>query len=254
LTDDVALARRAIALLDLTELGDNATVADVEALCAKAVGRGAVPPVAAVCVWPRHVNEARLRLPAAIRVATVVNFPTGDAPVTAVLAEVEQALTWGAEEIDLVIPYKAVLAGNTAPAVAMTAAVKAMLPSHVPLKVIFESGVYPDAATLSGIAAPVVVAGADFLKTSTGKVPQGATLEAAQIFLEQIRIAGRPVGLKPSGGIRTLADARAYLGLADALMGPEWATPRSFRFGASGLWDALAAVIEGRDRIASTGY
>lgn len=251
---DIDIAKRAIALLDLTELGDAATDQQIVALCEKAKGRGAIPPVAAVCVWPRHVNLARFILPPAIKVATVVNFPSGDAPVSAVLPEVEQALQWGADEIDLVIPYKAVIAGNTFAAVDMVTQVKALLPNGKLLKVIFESGVYPDAATLAGVAAPIVAAGADFLKTSTGKVPQGATIEAAQTFLEVIRTAARPVGIKPSGGIRNVADATSYLSLADTMMGPSWASANTFRFGASSLWDALAAVIEGRDSKAGTGY
>ena len=90
-----------------------------------------------------------------------------------------------------------------------------------------------------------IAAGADFIKTSTGKTPRSASLDATEIMLDVIHGAGRPVGLKPSGGIRTLADAAAYLAQADSIMGSEWATPATFRFGASGLLTALVATIEG---------
>ena len=256
----VAAARRAIALLDLTELGDAATEADARALCAKARGRAgnngdAVPPVAAVCVWPRHAALAKgLLHGTAIRVATVINFPTGDAPLAEVWAQAQAALGNAADELDLVIPYKAFLAGDAAAASAMIAAIKALLPPGRRLKTILETGAYPDAAAIRAASDMAIAAGADFIKTSTGKIAAGASLDAARAMLEAIRASGRPVGLKPSGGIRTLADADAYLGLADAIMGPGWATPETFRFGASGLWDALAGVIAGRDIGARSGY
>jgi deoxyribose-phosphate aldolase len=96
-------------------------------------------------------------------------------------------------------------------------------------------------------------AGADFIKTSTGKTPVSATPEAAEIMLEAIKASGRNVGLKPSGGIRTVADAKTYFDLADRIMGPGWATPRTFRIGASSVYDTLIAAIEGRDGAAATG-
>ena len=99
-----------------------------------------------------------------------------------------------------------------------------------------------------------IAEGADFIKTSTGKVTVNATPEAARTMLSVIADRRAPVGLKPSGGIRTVADAALYLGLADEIMGPEWATPETFRFGASSLLDAILATLEGRAAEAGTGY
>ena len=113
------------------------------------------------------------------------------------------------------------------------------------MKVIIETGELPDRAAVDRAAHFAIANGADFVKTSTGKTPVSATPEAAEIVLEAIEVSGRPVGFKASGGIRTLADARAYLELADEIMGAGWATPATFRFGASGLLDALEAVVAG---------
>jgi deoxyribose-phosphate aldolase len=114
------------------------------------------------------------------------------------------------------------------------------------LKVILETGEYPDLAAVKAASELAIAAGADFIKTSTGKTARSASLEAARVMLGVIKGSGRPVGLKPSGGIRTLADAQAYLSLADEIMGPAWATAKAFRFGASGLHRVLADAIEGR--------
>jgi deoxyribose-phosphate aldolase len=247
-----AIARRAIALLDLTELGDGATDADVAALCAKAVGPYGT--VAAVCVWPRHVALAVETLwGSSVRVVTVVNFPSGDEPVADVVAATQQALADGADEIDLVLPYRAVLAGDEATAAAMVDAVRAVVPadSHR-LKVILETGELVEPAVIRAAAELAVAHGADFIKTSTGKTPQSASLEATAIMLGVIQQADRTVGLKPSGGIRTLDDATHYLTQADDLLGPEWATSATFRFGASGLLTALNAAVEGDTDVRTT--
>lgn len=253
--NDPALARRALALLDLTELGDGAGEADIRALCDKAKGGGAIPPVAAVCVWPRHIARAKSDLAGTgILVASVVNFPSGDDSPEAVLATTRHALEAGADEIDLVLPWRAFLAGDDARAEAMVRAIKAAMPAGAPLKVILESGEYPDIAAIRRAADLAIRAGASFVKTSTGKTRSGATIDAARAMLEAILASPRAVGLKPSGGIRTLADARGYLALADAVMGPGWATPATFRFGASSLHAALAAALGGTATIARESY
>jgi deoxyribose-phosphate aldolase len=188
-----------------------------------------------------------------VRVATVVNFPSGAESVDDVVATTRQALADGADEIDLVLPYRAFIDGDVALAAAMIDSVRAAVPadSHV-LKVILETGELVEPALIHGAADLAVVHGADFVKTSTGKTPQSATIEATAIMLGVIQAAGRPVGLKPSGGIRTLEDATHYIAQADDLMGPDWATPATFRFGASGLLTALIAVIEGDTGVASS--
>ena len=252
---DRSIAARAIALLDLTELGDAASEADIRALCAKARGGGAVPAVAAVCVWPRHVALARGLLHGSrIRVATVINFPAGTAPRDVVIAEAHDALGNGADEIDLVMPYAAFLAGDAAAAGTMITRVKAVLPPGRRLKVILETSAYSDRATIRAASDLAIAAGADFIKTSTGKIAGGASLDAARAMLDAIRASGRAVGLKPSGGIRSLEDAKGYLALADTMMGADWATPATFRFGASGLHGALATVLGGAEGTQTTGY
>ena len=252
---DREIARRGIALLDLTELGDAASADDVRALCEKALGGGAIPRVAAVCVWPRHAALARgLLHGSGIRIATVINFPGGTAPLDAVLAEAHDAVGNGADEVDLVMPYGAFLAGDTAPAATMIARVKAVLPPGRRLKVILETSAYPDSTAIRAASDLALAAGADFIKTSTGKIAGGASLDAARVMLEAILASDCDVGFKPSGGIRTLADAKAYLALADAVMGPGWAKPATFRFGASGLHGALANVLGGAGIARNASY
>jgi len=247
------VARRAIALLDLTELGDAATTEQVETLCDRAVGPHG--PVAAVCVWPRHVAVAAERLwGSSVRVATVVNFPTGDEPVHDVLAMTRQALADGADEIDLVLPYRALMSGDLAHAAAMVDHVRAAVPSDSHrLKVILETGELGHPELIDRATRLAIEHGADFVKTSTGKTPHSASLQATGIMLQAIREAAHTVGLKPSGGIRTLDDAAAYLQQADSFMGAQWATPVTFRFGASGLLDALVAEIDGAARGSTEG-
>ena len=240
----IATARRALSLLDLTDLSDNADEAGLAALCARAIG--APGPVAAICIWPRFVAQARTMLGRApVRIATVVNFPQGDAATGAkVLAETQGALAAGADEIDLVLPWRAFLAGDAAGAQAMVRAVREAC-GDKRLKVILETGEYPDLDRVRAASELAIAAGADFIKTSTGKTAHSASLPAARTMLEVIAASGRPVGLKPSGGIRTLTDAAGYLELADTIMGPHWARPETFRFGASGLHQVLVDTIAG---------
>jgi deoxyribose-phosphate aldolase len=249
----LATARRALALLDLTDLSDNADEAGLAALCARAVGDPV--PVAAICIWPRFVAQARTMLGRApVKIATVVNFPQGEATGAEVLAETQGAVAAGADEIDLVLPWRAFLAGDAAGAEAMVRAVREPCEGRT-LKVILETGEYPDLDKVRAASELAIAAGADFIKTSTGKTAHSASLPAARTMLEVIAASGRPVGLKPSGGIRTLADAAGYLELADAIMGPGWATPESFRFGASGLHQVLVdAIAGGASGMASGSY
>ena len=238
------LARRALRLLDLTDLSDAPTDGSTQALCAKAVTPHG--PVAAVCLWPQFVSRARQLLEGStVRIATVANFPGGDEDVERVIDGVQEALNDGADEIDVVLPHRAFLAGDMAAARTMIAGVRDVVDGGRTLKVILETGVLADPGLIEAASRLAVAEGADFIKTSTGKTPVSATLPAAEIMLGVIREARRPVGLKPSGGIRTLDDAAAYLALADRIMGPDWAKPATFRFGASGLFDALNAEIEG---------
>jgi deoxyribose-phosphate aldolase len=246
--DDVALARLAISVLDLTDLEPETTDAAADSLCERAAAAG----VAAVCVWPRFVGRCADRLAGTgIKVATVVNFPAGTDEADAVAAVTAAAISADADEIDVVLPYKAWLAGDTERAIEVLGVVRAET-GPLTMKVIIETGELPDRAAIDRAAHFAIANGADFVKTSTGKTPVSATPEAAEIVLEAIDVSGRPVGFKASGGIRTLDDARTYLQLADEIMGPGWATPATFRFGASGLLDALQAVVAGTEHVPET--
>lgn len=244
-----AVARRILELIDLTNLADDCTEADVVALCERA--HGPHGNVAAVCVWPRFVSRAVKELVGTgVKVATVVNFPRGNDSVDEVLGSVERCLADGADEIDLVIPYEKMrdqVDGDGDRAVVhLVAKVKESMPTDRMLKVILETGELGDASLVERAARLAVASGADFIKTSTGKTPVSATPEAVETMLAVLRESpriDRRVGIKPSGGIRTVDDAARYLAIADRIMGPQWATPATFRFGASGLLDAVESEL-----------
>ncbi|WP_262298698.1 deoxyribose-phosphate aldolase [Microvirga sesbaniae] len=249
---DATIASRALRSLDLTDLTETCTDQAIDALCKRAVDPHG--PVAAVCVWPQFVKRSQENLRGSpVRIATVVNFPAGGEDVSRVTDDTQEALSDGANEIDLVLPYGAVRRGDLAVATEMVEAVRDLVDQGRLLKVILETGELKDPHLIETASRIAIAAGADFIKTSTGKTPVSATPEAAEIMLNAIRASGRSVGLKPSGGIRTVADAKIYLDLADRVMGPGWATPRTFRIGASSVYDALIAAIEGRAGTAATG-
>jgi deoxyribose-phosphate aldolase len=233
---DAALARRAVGLVDLTSLRGDETAAETEALCRRAREAGA----AAVCIYPPHLAVARAALAGSgVRLATVANFPRGGDDVGAAAAEVAAAVAAGAEEVDVVAPIAAVLEGDVGLVGEMAEAARAAAGAGVTLKMILETGVLETPERITAAARVAVMAGVDFLKTSTGKTPVSATLEAAALLLEVVEEAGGRVGLKVAGGIRTGDDAAGYLLLADEVMGPGWAGPGRFRIGASSLLDDL---------------
>ncbi len=240
--DDRQVALRAIPLIDLTDLSDDGTPAQMDALVARAL---ALPmPVAALCVWPAFVAQARAALgPSSIKLATVVNFPQGGEDVAAACAQTQAALADGADEIDLVLPWRALVAGRDDMARNMVRGVARALSPAAQLKVIIESGELPDARMIARASRLAIDEGADFIKTSTGKTAVSATPGAARIMLGVIREAGANVGFKASGGLRTLAQAREYLALADEILGSDFVSPAHFRFGASSLLDPLLAAL-----------
>ena len=241
---DADLARRALRLLDLTDLSENSSDQATDALCRKA--QATPGPVAAVCIWPQFVSRARRALEdSPVRIATVANFPAGGEDVERVIGDVTGALDDGADEIDLVMPYRAFLRGDRGSARDMIAGVRDIVERERRLKVILETGELGGADAIEAASRLAIEAGAEFLKTSTGKTAVSATPEAAETMLRVIAQADRPVGFKASGGLKTLADARLYLDLADRLMGPGWVSSSTFRIGASGLYDVLAAAITG---------
>ncbi|TWF52925.1 deoxyribose-phosphate aldolase [Neorhizobium alkalisoli] len=244
----------ALSLLDLTNLRDDCDNAAIENLCLRA--QTSYGNTAAICIWPRFVAHARAILGEghAVRIATVVNFPSGDLPVATVVEETAKAVADGADEIDLVIPYRKLIAGDEAAVTEMVEAVRAACPNAC-LKVILETGELKDAALVRRGSELAIAAGADFIKTSTGKVGVNATLEAADLMLQAIRDSKKRVGFKPAGGIGTVADADLYLRLAETIMGPNWIMPSTFRFGASSLLDDILGVLGGAPSArASAGY
>ena len=240
------LALRLLPLLDLTRLGDADTPRQVEALCAAALAGDPAP--AAVCIYPEHVTTARHALgEAAIRVATVVNFPEAEGSPLRIQREARRAIAAGADEIDMVFDYQSFLRGEVGRARDGVVACRDACGSDITLKLILETGVLDDAALIRRASEIGIEAGVDFLKTSTGKAAVNATLSAAAAMLDAIEASGGDCGIKISGGLRTLDDAAPYLALVDARMGTDWATANHFRIGASALFTALLDALLGHD-------
>jgi deoxyribose-phosphate aldolase len=245
LTDvDAALARRALGLLDLTDLTDGCREDHVEILIQKALSpAGHVP---AVCVWPQFVTLAAGRLKGkGIKVATVINFPKGGDDIERAIEDTAEAIDDGADEIDLVMPYRAFLAGDETLVRSMIGEVRDEIDDAGLLKVILETGAFPNLDSMRRAAELAVESGADFLKTSTGKSAVSATPEAVRGLLEVARASSDKVGVKVSGGVRSLEDVRLYLALADEILGRDAVTASRFRFGASSLHEALLATLAG---------
>lgn len=239
---DAARARLAISLVDLTNLDDRCTPDDVDRLCERAASAG----TAAVCIWPDFVARASAALAGSpIAVATVVNFPTGDERPFAVRVVTERALADGADDIDVVLPFRAFVDGDLDRCAAMLSEVRTSTADRAHMKVIVETGELPDVATMEAAARFAVDHGADFVKTSTGKTSVSATPESVGALLRVIAGADRTVGIKPSGGISTAEMALAYLEQAAAAMGDGYLAPATFRFGASGVLDALLDAAHG---------
>lgn len=234
-------AKRAVGLLDLTSLNATDTEETIQALCTKAVTPAG--PVAAICIYGPFVALANGLLDQRIGLATVVNFPEGTQDRKTIETDIIAALHAGADEIDLVFPWQAFLSGKRTLARDIVAAARAVCPTGVILKVILETGSLASPTAIREASEAAILSGADFLKTSTGKTAVGATLEAARIMLSVIHDMDPEVGFKASGGVRTVEDAAAYLAVADEIMGPEWATPETFRFGASSLLDDLLKTL-----------
>ena len=256
-------AARALACLDLTSLNLDDTAERIDALCDRALlpAPGIDIHPAAVCIYPRFAAQVRGRLRGTrIAVAAVANFPLGTAPIGEVVNEAEQALADGADEIDVVFPFRAYLAGDHAVGAELVRRVAAVCHGghHAKLKVILETGVLQDPGVIKNAAEVALANGADFLKTSTGKLEPAATLEAAETLLEVIiaaRHADRMIGLKVAGGVKSVAEAARYLELADRYLHPETAVPSNFRFGASGLLNDIVAVLGStHDQQLSTEY
>ncbi|KQV92259.1 MULTISPECIES: deoxyribose-phosphate aldolase [unclassified Roseateles] len=245
-----AAARTALACLDLTSLNDADTAADIDALCRRA--QSPHGPVAAVCVWPRFVAQARAALPASIKVAAVANFPDGALDQARALADVTEIAQAGGDEVDVVLPWRALIAGDSTEVSEFLSEVR-FASRPLTLKVIIESGELATPERIAQATRLALAAGADFVKTSTGKTPVGATPAAAAVMLKEIAASGlSAAGFKASGGVRSVADAAGYIAQAEAALGAAALNPQRLRFGASGLLTDIEAVLSGAQSAAVT--
>ncbi len=242
----------AVRMMDLTTLEGQDTPGKVAALCSKAMrpdpGDPNVPSVAAVCVYPNLVPTAKERLAGSgVKVASVATaFPSGQSPLDVKLRDVEDAVAMGADEIDMVIDRGAFLSGRYAKVFDEIVKVKEAC-GEAHLKVILEVaelGTYDNVRRASLLA---MAAGADFVKTSTGKVSPAATLPVTLCMMEAVRDVyvetGRVVGIKPAGGIRVAKQAVQYLVVLNETLGADWLTPDLVRFGASSLLNDVLMQI-----------
>lgn len=236
------LALRLLPLLDLTSLDENDTPKTIEILCAAARTDHGHP--AAVCVYPEHVSTARRALrDSGVRVATVVNFPDGSPDRARAIRETRRSIGAGADEIDLVLPRQLDTPADRLAAQSLVAACREICGYPVVLKLILETGLLQTRQRIRMASGIGLAEGVDFLKTSTGKVAVNATLEASAIMLEAIAEHGANCGIKVAGGIRSLAQAEAYLSQATQKFGAAWISPAHFRIGASSLYGELVAAI-----------
>ena len=249
----------AISMVDLTTLEGMDTPGKVRALCAKALRPDptdpTAPSVAAVCVYGDMVGVAREAVGDAIHVAAVATaFPSGRASLEVKLLDTRDAVEAGADEIDMVIDRGAFLAGDYARVHDEIAAVKQACGS-AHLKVILETGELRTLDNVRRASWLAMLAGADVIKTSTGKVTPAATPPVTLVMLQAVRdfhaVTGRRIGVKAAGGIRTSKDAIRYLVLVNETVGEAWLTPDLFRFGASTL---LNDLLLQRQRLATGHY
>ncbi|HYL40380.1 MAG TPA: deoxyribose-phosphate aldolase [Candidatus Binatus sp.] len=243
----------AIRMIDLTTLEGKDTPGKIRAMCAKAMhpqpGDPSIPAVAAVCVYPALIAEAKDALRGSpVKVASVATaFPSGQSFRSIKVAEVREAVAAGADEVDMVIDRGAFLSGEYATVFdEIVETREACGEAH--LKVILETGELETFDNVRRASILAMAAGADFIKTSTGKVQPAATLPVTLVMLEAIRdfekATGRAVGMKPAGGIRTAKEAIQYLVVLYETLGPRWMTPDRFRFGASSLLNDVLMQIE----------
>lgn len=238
-------ATNILGLIDLTSLNDNDNEAIITDLCKKA--KNAFGHVPAICIHSRFIPLARnllRQISPNTKIATVVNFPHGSADIELTLLETNLALTRGADEVDLVLPYRDFKNGNREICRQMIYIAKKHCADRT-LKVILETGELKTLELIKQASELCIDNGADFIKTSTGKVKVNATLQAAEIMLTAIKASNTKCGFKASGGIKTVEQAEAYIDLAAKIMGNDWIKAANFRFGASGLINDVLAHLSG---------
>ena len=255
MTDLQQTARESISLMDLTTLSDDDTNEKVISLCKQAHSLGG--DTAAVCIYPRFVPIARKTLKdqgtSNIKIATVTNFPHGNDDVEIAVLETKAAIAYGTDEVDVVFPYNALKAGNEDVGYELVKACKEVC-GDILLKVIIESGELKDPALIKRASEICIDAGADFIKTSTGKVPVNATLEAAKIMLTVIKNKNTKVGFKAAGGVKDAKTAKQYLDMARDILGDDWVSSKTFRFGASSLLGNLLSELNLSNEAKTEGY
>lgn len=225
-------AKQLLQFIDYTSLSDSDTNESIAALCQQAAATS--PQVAAVCVYPQFVKLAKQLLSgSAIKIASVANFPSGTAEIDQVEAEIAALLADGADEVDVVWPYQRFLAGDLAFCQEFLVACRAAA-KNTSLKVIIESGAIQDPEKIYQAAVLVIRSGAEFVKTSTGKIEAGASIEAATAIMQAI-VDCQAGGLKVSGGVRRVEDALAYYKLLLEQQPHSWISQDHFRIGASQL-------------------
>ena len=247
-----SLSELAIRCTDLTSLEANDTPEKISRLCATAMtpdpADPSIPSVAAVCIFPALVPSALRSLKGSpVKVAGVAGgFPSGEVPTATKLREVRGVLDKGVDEVDMTLNRGAFLSGRYRVSYEEVASSKDLCGDRR-LKVILETGALASYDRIRRASVLLMAAGADFIKTSTGKFTPGATFPAALCIMEAIRdlrqVIGRPVGIKVSGGIRAAADAGRYLLILRATLGPEWLGPNLFRIGASSLLEDLVTHL-----------
>lgn len=240
------IAQTILTVMDLTSLNESDTETSITAFCQKAVTP--FGHVAAVCVFPQFVKQVKAALnDSTVKIATVANFPRGNEAIDDVISSISQSIRDGAQEIDVVFPYERYLAGDVEFSIDFIKKCKAACGERILLKVILETGAFPDTQMIAAASRDMILAGADFLKTSTGKIAEGATPQAATAMLMAIKEMSaelnRKVGFKASGGVRTIEQASEYIDLAIKIKGPDWVTPHTFRLGASQLLDVVLQVL-----------
>ena len=249
------VTRKLIGLLDFTTLSVSDSFSSVKEVCDKINNYGYVfpdlPHIAAFCVYPRFVKTVRESMESRdIKIVSVAgSFPSSQAISEIKLEEVKRAAGDGADEIDIVMSVGEFLDGNHEFVKDEIMSVKDIL-GDKHLKVILETGVLKDPEKIYEASKLAMEAGADFIKTSTGKEKVSATLEAVYVMCHAIRdfnnASGRVVGIKPAGGISTAIDAINYYSLVEMILGQQWLVPETFRIGASRLANNLLSEAEGR--------
>lgn len=231
LTLPATAAKEIINFIDFTRLKSNDEPSAIQDFCVKA-NNNLVP---VVCIYPEFIRLAKEYLLPTIKVACVCNFPEGCDSKENILKQIDFAISQGADEIDLVLPYLPTFSQHQKQSLEIINTCKQGL-SNKKLKVILESELWPDLHGLYEISMAVIKAGADFIKTSTGKKPIGGTLEAATamfLAIKQSQSLGYDIGFKASGGIRNVRQAYTFLFLARHIMGDDWPNHDHFRIGTS---------------------